>query len=115
MGHIKNYKQFIKSIEKQDKEIESGISEQENTTATATAQTEPTQATTNTATPSVESDPNVISARTTLANAIANRDKAIAAKQKELTDLKAAQDALVNAATNSLNTALAAAAKKPVT
>ena len=58
----------------------------------------------------VEADPAVIAARSALATANVNRDKAIAAKEAELEKLKADQATQVNNATAALNNALQKAA-----
>lgn len=118
MGYVSNFKKFIKAEEKKATEIGANPSIEEQSTSdlptdTTQAQTTPTPATSTQ--PSTEADPAVISARSALQSATANRDKVIAAKQKELNDLKIAQDALVNTATTNLNKALADAAKKATT
>lgn len=111
MSYIQNFKKFIKSDEKKTQEMGANpsITEQDAPAEPAKVETPAASSTT------VESNPTVVSARTQLANAIANRDKVVTAKQKELADLKLAQDALVNTATTNLNNAIAAAAKTPTT
>lgn len=114
-GYISSFKKFMKSEEKKAEEVGANPSIEEQADATpATPDNTADQAaqTTTQAPASVESDPAVIAARQAAAQAIANRDKVIAAKQKELNDLKAAQDALVNTANTNLNNALATTAKK---
>lgn len=59
---------------------------------------------------SVEANPAVIAARSALATATANKDKAIAAKEAELEKVKADQALQVNNATTALNNALQKAA-----
>lgn len=127
MSYIQNFKKFMKSEEKKTAEAGANptVAEQTatattpatTTTPTDTAQTDTSQTDTSqpapqVATPSVESDPAVIAARTKLTMATANRDKAIAAKQDELNKLKTAQDAIVNTAMTDLNNAMSSAAKK---
>lgn len=117
MTYIKNFKKFLKHEEKQAKEAGANPSVEEQATSSATTDTQATQTTQTDQAPapapaSVESNPAVIAARQASAQAIANRDKVVSAKQKELNDLKAAQDALVNTASTNLNNALAAAAKE---
>lgn len=116
MAYVSNFKKFIKAEEKKTAEVGANPSIEEQSTAdTATDTTTQPAAQPTVTQPSTESDPAVISARSALQAATANRDKTIAAKQKELNDLKIAQDALVNTATSNLNNALAAAAKKSAT
>ena len=114
MSYIQNFKKFIKSDEKKTQEMGANpvVAEQDAQATPAEPATTTPQAPTSSST-TVESNPAVVSARTQLANAIANRDKVVAAKQKELTDLTAAQDAIVNNATSTLNNAIATAAKTP--
>lgn len=111
MTYIQNFKKFIKSDEKKTQEMGANPSITEQDAPVEPAKVEAPAP----ASPSVESNPTVVSARTQLANAIANRDKVIVAKQKELADLKLAQDAIVNTANTNLNNAMAAAAKTPTT
>lgn len=117
MGYVSNFKKFIKAEEKKTAEVGANPSIEEQSTADATTTDATAQPADQPAAtqPSTESDPAVISARSALQAATANRDKTIAAKQKELNDLKIAQDALVNTATSNLNNALAVAAKKGTT
>lgn len=112
MTYIKNFKKFLKHDEKEAQKIGANpsLEEQSDSTTTDAAATAD-QPASPPAPASVESDPTVIAARQAAAQAVANRDKVIAAKQKELNDLKMAQDQLVNTANTSLNNALATAAK----
>ena len=109
MSYIHNFKKFLKNEEKETEKLGANPSVEEQ--AEPSTQQTDAPATPQAASPNIESDPAVISARQAVAQATTNRDKVIAAKQKELNDLKISQDALVNTATTNLNTALANAAK----
>jgi hypothetical protein len=114
MTYIKNFKKFLKHEEKETTKIGANptVEEQTDTQTDSTAQTSQTTQTAEPMPATVENDSTVIAARKAVADSIANRDKVIAAKQKELNDLKAAQDAVVNTNTANLNSALADAANK---
>jgi hypothetical protein len=121
MSYVKSFKSFQNAEKKASEEIsvESGanpvVTEQ---TAPAAAPATPTDTTQNQADPAttpaeppmVEADPAVIAARSALATASANRDRAVAAKQAELEKLKSDQNVVVNNATTALNGALQKAA-----
>ena len=119
MSYIQNFKKFMKSEEKKETESGANPTVAEQTDPAATPDTPQTNTQTTQDHPvahaspaSVESDPAVITARTKLAQATANRDNAVAAKQDELNKLKTTQDAIVNTSMTDLNTAISAAAKK---
>lgn len=114
MTYIKNFKKFLKHEEKEPTKLGANptVEEQTDTQTDSTAQAGQATQTTTPIPASVENDSTVIATRKAVADSIANRDKVIAAKQKELNDLKAAQDAVVNTNTANLNAALADAAKK---
>lgn len=116
MSYVKSFKSFQNAEKKAAEEVKAGanpvVTEQSTPATQTTSTTQPAQQTAAQAqpAPSVESNPDVIAARKAVAEATANRDRVVAAKQTELEKLKADQDAAVNRATTALNTALQQAA-----
>lgn len=119
MSYVKSFKSFQNAEKKAAEEVKAGanpvVTEQSTPATQTTSTTQPAQQTQAPQaqapqTPSVESNPDVIAARKAVADATANRDRVVAAKQTELEKLKADQDAAVNRATTALNTALQQAA-----
>ena len=123
MSYVKSFKSFQNAEKKATEEasVDAGANPvvTEQTAPAATPAATPTDTTQNQAdqtTPSpeappmVEADPAVIAARSALATASANRDRAVAAKQAELEKLKSDQNVVVNNATTALNGALQKAA-----
>ena len=114
MAYVKSFKSFQNAEKKAADDVEAGanpvVAEQSTPTAQPATQTQPANQTTPTQqpaqAPSVESNPDVVAARKAAADARANADRAIAAKETELAKLKADQEAIVNRANASINTAL---------
>ena len=119
MSYVKSFKSFQNAEKKAAEEVQAGanptVAEQttvtQPTTQPATQQNTQNQTTPPAPTqPVVEADPEVQAARKALADASAARDRIVAAKKTELERLIADQDATVNRANVSLNTALQKAA-----
>jgi hypothetical protein len=119
MAYVSNFKKFIKTEEKKTTETGANPSIEEQVTSTESTTDTPDTNAAQTETPaapaSVEADPAVAAARQSVAQAIANRDKTVMAKQAELDKLKTDQNNLVNTANTNLNKALQDAAKKQTT
>jgi hypothetical protein len=115
MAYVSNFKKFIKAEEKKTAEMGANPSIEEQSTADAPTDTQDatqTQPETPAAPANVEADPAVVAARQAVAQAIANRDKVVMAKQAELDKLRTDQNNIVNTANTNLNKALQDAAKK---
>lgn len=116
MAYVSNFKKFIKAEEKKATEMGANPSVEEQATPTDPTPETPdatqSQPETPTAPANVEADPAVVAARQAVAQAIANRDKVVMAKQAELDKLKTDQNNIVNTANTNLNKALQDAAKK---
>jgi hypothetical protein len=123
MAYIENFKKFLKKEEERQEESDlaakvaganPSVDEQSvpEPPATPVQPTTPPPPAVQPAGPaSVESNPAVITARRTLAQAMAEKDRLIGEKEKELGQLRLTQEQKVNLANSALNKALEDAAK----